>query len=538
MKSGIRFSLDSLAARGQRLFGWGFCLDPDGPLDTCELRLQLVDGREQVVSCFANGMRDDLIQAYPDIPHAGAAGFMVQSLLPAPLAQGAPALFIGWRGDTEVCRFTLDDFPEAYAPPELLPLEHGGRRLLKVFRQRGALAAVRSLLRGLRDRLRFGRVAEALAHRAAGRPLTVVIDHAMGGGANRYRRELLDRLAGEGGELLLITPHIETLSYRAEMLCAGERSLKAGFPSQRELLAELSRLNVTRLHVNDLVGFDDPLNILEWALDWRHRDHSHRLTFHIHDFHAVCPAFTLIGADGRYCGVPDTSVCRTCLPANAKHSLGLHNDVSVPQWRSAWARFLAGCDEVVAFSEASVAIFERAFGPLDRRRLTLRPHRLERSHLRPVEPVLDSPLVVAAVGHLSHAKGAGMLLAMAELARRETLPLRFVVVGTLEGAGGGGHSHLRIVGAYQAERLCDLLEELRVGIAFLPSICPETYSYVTDELMATGLPLAVFDIGAPAERVRDYPLGRVIDSVDPRTALDELLAFAAELRRIHLEIDR
>ncbi|MFN3842944.1 MAG: glycosyltransferase [Rehaibacterium terrae] len=530
MNQGIRFSLDSLTVRGQRLFGWGFCLDPSGPLDACELRLRLADGREQIVPCFTSGMRDDLIQAYPDIAHAGAAGFMVQALLPSRLAQGTPAQFVGWRAGVEACRITLGDFPEAYAPPELLPLGHGGRRLLKVIRQRGVAAAARSLLRGIRDRLRFDRVAESLIHQAAGRPLVVVIDHAMGGGANRYRRELLDRLAGEGKELVLVTPRIETLSYRAESITGGERPMQAGFASQDELLAELARLDIVALHVNDLVGFDDPPKVLDWALDWRRRGAGRRLSFHVHDFHAVCPAFTLIGADGHYCGVPDLAVCRACLPANARHTLGLHTDMPLPEWRRAWSRFLAGCDEVVAFSEASVAIFERAFGPLDRQRLVLRPHRVERSHLRAVEPVLDSPLVVAAVGHLSHAKGAGVLLAMADLARRESLPVRFVVIGTLEGVRGG-HSHLQVLGAYAPERLCDLLEELHAGIAFVPSICPETYSYVADELMATGLPLAVFDVGAPAERVRAYPRGRVIADAEPRAALDALLAFATDLRR-------
>ena len=57
----------------------------------------------------------------------------------------------------------------------------------------------------------------------------------------------------------------------------------------------------------------------------------------------------------------------------------------------------------------------------------------------------------------------------------------------------------------------------------------ETFSYVTAELMHYRVPLAVFDLGAPAERVRGYDRGRIIPLVDAQAALDELLAFHREL---------
>jgi glycosyltransferase involved in cell wall biosynthesis len=41
-----------------------------------------------------------------------------------------------------------------------------------------------------------------------------------------------------------------------------------------------------------------------------------------------------------------------------------------------------------------------------------------------------------------------------------------------------------------------------VGLCLLPSIWPETFSYVTQELMSLGVPLVCFDLGAPAECVR------------------------------------
>jgi hypothetical protein len=47
--------------------------------------------------------------------------------------------------------------------------------------------------------------------------------------------------------------------------------------------------------------------------------------------------------------------------------------------------------------------------------------------------------------------------------------------------------------------------------------------------MAMGLPIVAVDIGAPAERLRSYPLGRVCTEVTGATALDELIALHNEL---------
>jgi hypothetical protein len=45
--------------------------------------------------------------------------------------------------------------------------------------------------------------------------------------------------------------------------------------------------------------------------------------------------------------------------------------------------------------------------------------------------------------------------------------------------------------------------------------------------MAMDMPVAVFPMGAPAERVADYPKGLVISRLDPAVALDEIIAFAS-----------
>ena len=82
---------------------------------------------------------------------------------------------------------------------------------------------------------------------------------------------------------------------------------------------------------------------------------------------------------------------------------------------------------------------------------------------------------------------------------------------------------MTVTGRYMRSELPDLVEHYGVDMVWFPSIWPETFSYVTEEVMDMGLPIACFDIGAPAERVRGYAGGLVLQNKDARQALMAML---------------
>ena len=65
-----------------------------------------------------------------------------------------------------------------------------------------------------------------------------------------------------------------------------------------------------------------------------------------------------------------------------------------------------------------------------------------------------------------------------------------------------------------------------IDLFFIPSIWPETFSYTTSEIMSMHMPVAVFPIGAPVERVKHYEKGLVLKETDAKSALKELWEFA------------
>ena len=86
-----------------------------------------------------------------------------------------------------------------------------------------------------------------------------------------------------------------------------------------------------------------------------------------------------------------------------------------------------------------------------------------------------------------------------------------------------------MTGPYQRDNLVALIEAQHINMILFPSICPETFSYVVDEMMLLRMPVVAFDLGAPAERLRDYSLGRLCGTVDAASALDAMIALHDEL---------
>lgn len=526
----VHCQIDSIVFRNGRCFGWGWFLDPAQPVQSLELHLQAGDGSHYAVACLPGGRRDDVQNAFPDIRHAAHAGFLITGSLPG--LRSVPT-----SGEMQA---RLRDGSLRHVPIAAHSLSGGGaadgagtplrHRILGKIRRDGW----RSLIAPGRREMRaaWESVCAWLPRtwlRVSKPRIRLIFDHAMGGGANRFANQLHATLVGDGLPVLYVTPLLSELRYQVALAWRG-RSWQWKVDDVARLLGEFGPKQAIDIHVNELVSFHDPLDVVRWCAQ-RRRDAPGSLTFYLHDFHAACPAWTLIGLENRYCGLPSTAVCAQCLPRNSRHTLG-YNGPGVPEWRQAWTTMLQACDRIVAFSNASVDILRQAHPSIRPEQVEIRPHQLPSSGLRrPLAPRRAAPLVVAVAGHVSVAKGASILREMAVMAEVRGLPVRFLVFGTLEEHEAG--DPIEVLGEYAPGELPALFETHAVSMAMLPSVCPETFSYVTAEYMAMDVPVAVFPIGAPAERVSDYAKGLVISRIDAADALDEIMAFAArDFRRL------
>lgn len=378
-----------------------------------------------------------------------------------------------------------------------------------------------------------------LAPPAARGPRLLLILHGLGGGTERHCRDMAALLAAEGAEPWLLRAERSARMALSEGLDGAPRVYHAAEPGEwAALVADLRALRLDHLHLHHFIGFPPELLTLPAALglDW---------DVTLHDYAWFCPRVTMVGADGRYCRRAETGEadCAACLAAAGPHAaipLDPRSPAALAAWRAERLAVLAGARRLFV-PDPDVAARVAALAP-GLPAATVRPHPEPPRRIVPHLPVEGERIRVAVIGGISRDKGRDLLLACAEAAERDRLPLAFEVIGTLSEAGRArALPNLTVHGAYRQEELAGLLRRIRCQVAAFLSIWPETYCYTLSEALEAGLFPVVTDLGAPARRVRALGWGAVIAPDAPPEAINRLLlrsGLSQPLPESHLRIGR
>jgi hypothetical protein len=126
----------------------------------------------------------------------------------------------------------------------------------------------------------------------------------------------------------------------------------------------------------------------------------------------------------------------------------------------------------------------------------------------PIHP--DRSLRVVVVGAIVPIKGFDVLAACAKDARQRQLPIAYAVMGYSKNDRLLKRFGVTVNGRYRDREGVGTLHALRPDLVWLPSICPETYSYTLSLAFAGGYDIAAFDIGAIARRLRSEGHGNLL----------------------------
>lgn len=353
----------------------------------------------------------------------------------------------------------------------------------------------------------------------------LIVDHDWGGGANRYRSRIIEQSLEGDGPVLLLTPMLAASDLSLEVITRTGRA-RYRAEALADVLALAERVPCRQIVLNNTVAFDDPLLLVE-ALTSLQAAKSAQLIVIVHDYSILCPSWALLDDTGHFCGVPDLARCDTCLPANKWEYLQLMRHTDTRSWRSIWIRCLDAASKIICFSASSVNLVRRAYPQLDYEKVQVKPHVVDYLPSRRPHIDLASDLHIGVVGFLSYHKGTQVLEELAAEIRRRGLACPITVFGSWDSPPVP--RGIRVTRALQPEELAGLIERHGTNVFLFPSIVPETFSFVCEELMQLGVPLAVFDLGAPPERVATYERGLVLTSMDAPTVLDDLLSFKERL---------
>ncbi len=132
-------------------------------------------------------------------------------------------------------------------------------------------------------------------------------------------------------------------------------------------------------------------------------------------------------------------------------------------------------------------------------------------------------MVIGVPGNLNAQKGVSVVADLARVFAR-TGEARLVVLGEVAPECPLPRS-VRVVGGYHLGDLPHLVAWHGIGLWLVPSLWPETFSYVTQESLATGLPCIGFDLGGQGDALRAQGTGQVVSlRNDGSVDLEALLA--------------
>jgi GT2 family glycosyltransferase len=351
-------------------------------------------------------------------------------------------------------------------------------------------------------RRRIGAEAMRLAQRAKIRPRLLFVVSTETGGTPQTNRDLMGALRDQYDCWLLRSDAERLYLYddRADWQEPVETH-QLGQPIQMAnhcsteydaiLAGILLRRAIELVHVRHLGwhGLDLPLVARRLGVP---------VVMSFHDFYTLCPSTKLLDENRQFCGgrcTPGDGHCQAELwrPAVVPHLK--HNFVRV--WRDKMQRSVDACDAYVTTSASAARVIAAGFPATAARGIDIIPHgRSFPAMTRAPTRASDEPLRVLLPGNLSPAKGAELVVALAEAAGSG---VEFHILGDPGIIKPGARVILH--GRYQREELVDRVTAIRPHIGAIFSIWPETWSHTLTEMWACGLPVLALDTGAVAERI-------------------------------------
>jgi len=338
----------------------------------------------------------------------------------------------------------------------------------------------------------------------------LIVDHALEGGTNTYSKNLKKRYTKERKKILHLVYDFYANTYK---LYFNYNSYHFSFTITKleELESFFVHIRLKEIFLNSLVSFQENYDVLT-LIEKLTLGNGANLNIPIHDYYPICPNYTLLNSTGEFCEIPTLEKCKTCMKFNKLEWKKFFNSsTDVALWRAKWSSLFRIAHTIICFSHSSKILLLKAYNDIDQDKIKIIPHETPYLPVVHTEKTIlkKTNTVIGVLGTISYAKGARVLKTLVEVIEERNLAIKIVLIGEITEHIESDHFY--ITGHYLREELPELVLEHKIDICLIPSICPETFSYTTQEIMMMQLPLMVFNLGAPAERVQEYEKGVVLD---------------------------
>lgn len=341
-------------------------------------------------------------------------------------------------------------------------------------------------------------------------------DHNMGGGATVYMDMQIQKMLGEG-KCVFVVRYLTMENKFALNFYSGYDRIENRFTFVHfeDILRIGEYFVFDEIYINELVTYTELWTKQELIIKLKEQQNS-TLIMLFHDYFAICPSINLLDKKTVFCEDATGASCEECYLRNEYHKA--YPCETHAQWLANWKKFLLSCTEVRCFSEDTLTRVRKYYG--EDLKLTLVPHQV--NYIYPIhkDHKTTDTWNIGLLGVLAVHKGGEVVRRLLDTIQENNLNINICLIGWTDGINLSKYSHFKTTGKYTFEQLPRLVYENDIDIFLITSIWPETFSYTAEEIIKMGMPLATYDIGAPAERVRKYDKGMVL----PRKATpDEVL---------------
>lgn len=531
------WSIDSIILKEDLLFGFGWVFHKKQIITKIRIKLSSsIQSNKEFIIADIGKQREDIKNTFSDFPNALNSGFVVYGAFSI-----SPPNAISIECSIE--DGSLVELPIPLTSVTRISENNINRkeifRRIKLFSKKSLYLIRTRKFRSLFEKIK--RYTEGKPKVTLHKPMELVnilsqekcknicliIDHDLGGGANHYRNHLVESLIQGGNCVIILTYHIATFTYIV-IVKNKHTNARYALPNKTFLLEVVKYIKINEIIFNNAVSFPHPEEVALLLIKLKQIT-SALLKILIHDFYPVCPSHFLLNYSGVFCNIPDIEICANCLPKNQQGFVSLFTARNITAWRSLWGGVLVLSDEIVTFSNSSAQLLRKAYPQIESTKIHVIPHKVEYLNKPVPEVTQTNRLQIGVVGQIGFHKGAMFVKVLSQEIKRRNVDIKIVVIGTLESICDA--DIVSQTGSYRQDDMSSLIEKSGANIFLFPSIWPETFSYVVQELMDMNLPVASFNFGAPAERLISYPKGLVLDSMDPAVVLDDLVSFH---RKIYL----
>lgn len=314
---------------------------------------------------------------------------------------------------------------------------------------------------------------------------TLIVCHNGGGGTITY----LKNKYGQSKDTLILRNTISADKDYLYSIENNENHIRTYFTPKK--IIKLSKY----IKEIKIVAVESYMSI-ETLFDWM-KQLNVDISYDLHDFHCIW-------IDAHLC---DSKEYLTEEKIRNAELLYANKLITFEKWHQIWNNFFPAVKNIYAFSNSSKELFSHYF-PDFANKVNVTPHSLDYIKYEEIEK-LPEKFRVGIFGAIQNVdKGCYVVKDFLEYCRNKDFEI--YLNGTLRNDCTVYANNIHYIGPYKAEELKQIIIDQKLTAAFFPSVWPETFSYLVSEIIAAGLPIACFNLGAQAEKVSQYKYGQII----------------------------